>query len=134
MKTRKKPIKCPYCGHTAVLRDASYVYGENAVEEHLYVCSRYPACNAYVGVHKGTLIPKGTLADGNLRHKRIEAHKAFSKLWDTGIMTKKQAYRWLRYIFGLSSEQAHIGQFSEYRCDELIRICRNVLQNNRLAG
>lgn len=41
MKTRKKPIKCPYCGHTAVLRDASYVYGENAVEEHLYVCSRY---------------------------------------------------------------------------------------------
>jgi len=49
-------------------------------------------------------------------------------------MTKKQAYRWLRYIFGLSSEQAHIGQFSEYRCDELIRICRNVLQNNRLAG
>ena len=129
MKTRKKPIKCPYCGHTAVLRDASYVYGENAVEEHLYVCSRYPACNAYVGV-----IPKGTLADGNLRHKRIEAHKAFSKLWDTGIMTKKQAYRWLRYIFGLSSEQAHIGQFSEYRCDELIRTCRNVLQNNRLAG
>ena len=38
MKTRKKPIKCPYCGHTAVLRDASYVYGENAVEEHLYGC------------------------------------------------------------------------------------------------
>lgn len=64
MKTRKKPIKCPYCGHTAVLRDASYVYGKNAVEEHLYVCSRYPACNAYVGVHKGTLVPKGTLADG----------------------------------------------------------------------
>ena len=113
MKTRKKPIKCPYCGHTAVLRDASYVYGENAVEEHLYVC---------------------TLANGDLRHKRIETHKVFSKLWDTGIMTKKQAYRWLRYIFGLSSEQAHIGQFSEYRCDELIRICRNVLQNNRLAG
>ena len=76
MKTRKKPIKCPYCGHTAVLRDASYVYGENAVEEHLYVCSRYPECNAYVGVHKGTFIPKGTLANGDLRHKRIETHQA----------------------------------------------------------
>ena len=36
-------MKCPYCGHTAVLRDASYVYGEKAIEEHLYVCSRYTA-------------------------------------------------------------------------------------------
>lgn len=89
MKTRKKPIKCPYCGHTAVLRDASYVYGENAVEEHLYVCSRYPECNAYVGVHKGTFIPKGILANGDLRHKRIETHKVFSKLWDTRNQDEK---------------------------------------------
>ena len=88
MKTRKKPIKCPYCGHTAVLRDASYVYGENAVEEHLYVCSRYPECNAYVGVHKGTFIPKGTLANGDLRHKRIETHKVFSKLWPRNLWSR----------------------------------------------
>ena len=133
MKNKRKTMKCPYCGHTAVLRNASYVYGEKAIEEHLYVCSRYPECNSYVGVHKGTLIPKGTLADGSLRHKRIEAHKAFSKLWDEGIMSKKQAYHWLGYLFGLSSEQAHIGHFSEYRCDELIRACQKVLQNNRIA-
>ena len=125
MKSKRKVMKCPYCGHTAVLRDASYVYGEKAIEEHLYVCSRYPECNAYVGVHKGTLIPKGTLANGDLRHKRIEAHKAFSKLWDEGIMSKKQAYHWLGYlrpVFRL-----------EYRCDELIRACKKVLLNNRIA-
>ncbi len=130
---KRKIMKCPYCGHTAVLRKASYVYGEKAIEEYLYVCSRYPECNSYVGVHKGTLIPKGTLANGDLRHKRIKAHKIFSKLWSEGIMNKDEAYHWLRYTFGLSSRQAHIGQFSDYRCDELIRTCQKVLQNNRIA-
>ena len=133
MKPKKKSMKCSYCGHTAVLRKAPYVYGEKAIEEYLYVCSRYPECNSYVGVHKGTLIPKGTLANGDLRHKRIEAHKVFSKLWSEGIMNKNEAYRWLRYTFGLSSGQAHIGQFSDYRCDELIRTCQKVLQNNQIA-
>lgn len=132
MKT-KNP-KCPYCGSTAVLRKASYVYGDNALEEYLYVCPHYPECNAYVGVHKGTRIPKGTLADGDLRSKRIQAHKAFSQLWTSGIMSKKQAYRWMQYKFCLSPELAHIGHFSEYRCDELIKASCEVLQNNRVSS
>ncbi len=130
---KNKNQKCPYCGGTAVLRKASFVYGENAIEEHLYVCSHYPECNSYVGVHKGTLIPKGTLANGDLRNKRIRTHKVFSRLWTSGIMNKKQAYRWMQYKFGLSPEQAHIGRFSEYRCDELIRASNEALHNNRIA-
>lgn len=129
----KKQIKCPYCGSTAVLRKAEYVYGKDTNEEHLYVCSRYPTCNSYVGVHSGTLIPKGSLANGDLRHKRIEAHKVFSQIWLKGIMSKKQAYRWMRYVFGLSSEQAHIGNYSLYYCEALIRACQEVLRNNHVA-
>ena len=130
---KRKNLKCPYCGSTAVLQKASLVYGVNAIDEHLYVCSHYPECNSYVGVHKGTLIPKGTLANGDLRNKRIQTHKVFSQLWRNGIMNKKQAYRWMQYKFCLSPEQAHIGQFSEYRCDELMRISHEVLQNNHIA-
>ena len=48
-------------------------------------------------------------------------------------MSKKQAYHWLGYLFGLSFDQAHIGHFLEYRCDELIRACKKVLLNNRIA-
>ena len=72
MKKKKdhQRIKCPYCGRTAVLRKASYVYKERALDEYLYVCSGYPDCDAYVGVHAGTVIPKGSLANGDLRHKR----------------------------------------------------------------
>ena len=49
---KKKSIRCPYCGGTAVLRDASYIYGGEAGHKHLYVSQHYPECNSYVGVHE----------------------------------------------------------------------------------
>lgn len=112
MKTKMKPknMKCPYCGKTAVLRKASYVYKERALDEYLYVCSRYPACDSYVGVHAGTLEPKGSLANGDLRHKRIETHRLFDAIWKNGIFSRKDAYRWIQDIFCLTDAQAHIGQ------------------------
>ncbi len=38
----------------------------------------------------------GTLANGDLRHKRIEAHRALNKVVQAGIMTKHGAYIWLQ--------------------------------------
>lgn len=135
MKARKhpKPIRCPYCGHTAVLRKAAAVYKEKALEEYLYVCSNYPECDSYVGVHKGTLLPKGSLANGNLRHKRIVAHHYFDSIWKHGILSKKNAYRWLQDNFSLTGRQAHIGQFSDYMCEQVIAESRRVLENNKIA-
>ena len=130
MRMKKKSIKCPYCGRTAVLRAASYVYGDRAIERYVYVCPRYPACNSYVGVHENTLLPKGSLANGDLRNKRIKTHKIFDAIWKNGIMTKAEAYRWMQYKFSLTSQQAHIGFFSEYMCDQLIQECEKTLQNN----
>lgn len=65
----------------------------------------------------------GSLADGELRHKRIQAHRAFDRLWRSGLMTKKEAYQWMRTEFGLHEEQAHIAQFGAYMCDRLICAC-----------
>ena len=129
---KKKEIKCPYCGSRAVLRDASYVYGESAWVKKLYVCSRYPECDAYVGVHEGTDMPKGTLANSELRNKRIKAHKVFDAIWKNKIMKRNSAYRWMSEKFCLSSEQTHIGNFSEYMCECLIAECHKVLHNNSL--
>ena len=132
---KRKTIKCPYCGAQAFLRPSSAVYGMNAHPgEYLYVCSRYPACDSYVGVHRKSMLPMGSLANGDLRNKRIHAHKVFDRLWQNGIMEKWQAYQWMQAKFGLSSEQAHIAKFSEYMCDQLIRICEQALENNRLAS
>ena len=135
MKRKNRPvsIKCPYCGKSAVLRKASYVYKEMAAEEYVYVCSNYPGCNSYVGVHSGSIEPKGTLANGDLRNKRIHAHKLFDKIWKQGIMSRANAYHWMRDRFGLSDEQAHIGKFNDYMCDQLMAECRILLENNRIA-
>lgn len=132
---KKNTVKC-HCGAHAVLRPASVVYGSKANNEYLYVCARYPACDSYVGVHKKSLKPLGTLADRELRSKRIQAHKVFNQLWMSGMMQKWQAYKWMQAKLGLNSEQAHIAKFSVYMCDELISICEQVLKNNhdRLAS
>lgn len=59
MKRKSQTIFCPYCGKPAILRKASDIYKTHTLEEYLYACSDYPACDAYVGVHRGTLLPKG---------------------------------------------------------------------------
>ena len=77
---KKTTIRCPYCGAKATLHPASYVYGDaTKTENMLYVCDRYPTCDSYVGAHKKSKLPMGTLANGDLRNKRIQAHKAFRK-------------------------------------------------------
>lgn len=118
-------IKCPYCGSRALLRPASVVYGSKAADPAApyYVCARYPACDAYVAAHRDTRLPMGTLAERKLRRKRIEAHKAFNRLWETELMSKKQAYRWLQAKLGLPEQDAHIGRFSLFRCEQVIRLC-----------
>lgn len=127
---KKTTIRCPYCGAKATLRPSTAVYGERAKEgSYLYICDRYPKCDAYVGTHQKTKQPMGTLANGDLRHKRIEAHKVFDKMWKSGLMTKWQAYRWMQSKFALNDNQAHIAKFSEYMCDQLISACNQVYEN-----
>ena len=129
---KKQTIRCPYCGSTAILKDASYVYGPNSHSGKVYVCSHYPACDSYVGVHPGTCLPKGTLANRTLRKKRIRAHQVFDQIWKQGILSKPEAYRWLADKFCLETRQAHIGKFSDYMCDQLIKEASRVLRNNHI--
>ncbi len=134
MKKRKQ-IRCPYCGAKATLRPSSAVYGDAAkTDGYLYVCDRYPKCDSYVGAHKKTKLPMGTLANGDLRNKRIQAHKAFDWMWKSGLMTKWQAYKWMQGKLDLSDEQAHIAMFSEYMCDRLIAECNKAYANQQLAA
>lgn len=127
---KETTIYCPYCGAKATLHPASYVYGEAAKTENmLYVCDRYPKCDSYVTAHQKTKKPMGTLANGDLRNKRIQAHKAFDWMWKSGLMTKWQAYKWMQGKLALSDKQAHIAKFSEYMCNQLIIACNEAYDN-----
>lgn len=123
----KRPnIKCPYCGSQAFLRPASVLnrHDPRYDNEKYYVCARYPFCDSYVRAHADSQLPMGTLANKALRRKRREAHIALQSLLDSGLMTKKEVYRWLQVQMGLPEEEAHIAKFSERRCEEVIRLCR----------
>lgn len=116
-------IKCPYCGAKAIRRPASLVCKATAFGEEVCVCSRYPACNAYVYAHRSSRLPLGTLADPALRRKRRQAHNALDRLWKQGLMIRKEAYRWLQVQMGLPESDAHIGRFSEFRYEQVISLC-----------
>lgn len=121
-------MHCPYCGSPVVRRRGRALFRDRAWNPGgiYYVCSRYPACNAYVSAHQASHLPMGTLADPALRRKRILAHAAFDALWQSGPLTKKEAYRWLQGALGLPPEQAHIACFSDYQCDKVIALCNGI--------
>lgn len=128
--------KCPYCGSRALLRPASVVYGTKAADHAApyYVCARFPVCDAYVAAHKRTRLPMGSLANAELRRKRIQAHAALDRLWEDGLMSKKQAYLWLQAKLGLPGEETHIGRFSTFRCEQVIQLCRSFFCTNKKAA
>lgn len=116
-------IKCPYCGSKALLRPALMVRKSAKPGEEVYVCGRYPVCDAYVAAHRTSRLPMGTLADRPLREKRRQTHIALAKLWEQGLMSRKEAYRWLQLQLGLPEAEAHIGKFDLFRCEQVIRLC-----------
>ena len=66
----------------------------------------------------------GTMADGQLRHKRILAHKALTAYQKATHTEKWAAYIWLEGKLGLDQQHTHIGMFSSEECDNVISICK----------
>ena len=92
MKKKRKGVqsqapRCPYCGSHTILRSANGIYQDNSKGVMLYVCKNYPACDAYVRVHKGTTVPMGVPANWKLRKLRNEAHHYFDQLYKSGYIT-----------------------------------------------
>lgn len=50
---------------------------------------------------------------------------------ERGILSKQDAYRWMADKFCLNPKDAHIGNFSDYMCDQLIQEASKVLHNNQ---
>lgn len=121
--------KCPYCGSPVVLRNSNYVYHNNKNYGKMWVCSKFPECDAYVGCHPGTTIPLGRLADVRLRRAKNKAHSAFDPLWKSGLMTRKEAYEWLSITLHIAQEDCHIGMFDVRTCERVVEVCRK--QHNK---
>lgn len=136
MKKNKKQtqhiIYCPYCGAKADLVRARELYGEKAhqPEEYMYVCRNYKkGCDAYVTTCRGTKKPRGFLANGDLRNKRIQTHHWIDKVIELGF-SKNEVYEYLSTKIPFVKEKFHVGESSEYQCQTAISILQEMIALN----
>lgn len=119
--THKRRVNCPYCRKPAKFMTSKKYYGKD-FQRNVYVC--HP-CNASVGTHGRSNRPLGTLANKDLRHLRKLCHQSFDTLWEgsknTQMMTRLQAYQWLRKSLGIPKKEAHIGRLNILQCRKIIR-------------
>ena len=122
---------CPYCRERAILCDAMAVYGP-AYEGrfNVWVCSNYPSCDAYVGVHANSpdAAPMGSLANPALRKLRRQTGEAFAALWKSGRMTHSQASRNLEKIMGHRKYHSHIAGYSDEQCIQALMALTELAQ------
>lgn len=119
---------CPYCRSPAVLRPRYEITGLGT--DLLWVCTRYPACDAYVGCHKPSRnmpsgVPLGTLANRQLRTARSLAHHRFDVWWQRGGFSRKEAYLMLADALNIEPDKAHIGMCNLEQCEAIAEMFRN---------
>ena len=127
---------CPYCNGVTLYVDSAEVYGESF--GMIYLCR---GCAAWVGVHEGTDIALGRLANEELREWKKLAHKSFDKLfiesiinkiypiYIMGVTNREKAYIWLAEQMGIQKEFCHIGMFDVDECKQLVEICEAAINS-----
>lgn len=123
-------VICGYCFQPAKLVGGSSIYKHrnDLNDRNFWLCE---PCDAYVGCHKDTTIPFGSLANATLRLKRKEAHSYFDPIWEHLIdrydmsksQARKQVYSWLANKMQITLKQCHIGKFNYNQCIEVINWC-----------
>jgi hypothetical protein len=124
------PHECPYCAGPVEITKNSVIYNGREYGDWpwIYLCVNR-SCFASVGLHKETAIPLGTLAKGPLRKARTEAKNDFNFLWQSGLMARNYAYRWLAKQMKITSEQCHFGLFDEAQCAEAMEHIEAYVEN-----
>lgn len=120
---RRKPLDaviCPYCLNEAKLVTGAVIYPhrDDLAALRFWYCD---PCKAYTGTHANSPrhAPKGGLANAELRAARRRAHTAFDPLWETGMMTRAEAYDWLAQALG-QQRRPHIGFMNVEDCNRVV--------------
>lgn len=106
-------LVCPECGAPMNLKPSRFGL--------FYGCSKWAEtkCPGGHGAHRdGT--PLGVPANKATKEARQAAHHVFDHLWKTNRMSRGAAYRWMQKVMGMTSDEAHIGRFSQAECKRLV--------------
>lgn len=109
-------MTCPYCNQEAKYGPNEEYYGRRFGKS--YMCYYCKECDAYVGTHNNTTRPLGTMANRELRKKRMEAHALIDPLWREGKYNRSTVYRRLSDALG---RNVHVGESNMEMCEEIIK-------------
>ncbi|MBD2798375.1 hypothetical protein ID856_18005 [Xenorhabdus sp. 18] len=115
------PTHCHYCcGHVITAHHIN-VFGRVLGKwPWLYLCT---SCGARVGMHPGTDIPLGTLADKPTRIARASSKLTFERMREYRELERTDAYRWLARKLGISFRRCHFGWFDADMCERAKNFC-----------
>ena len=63
---------------------------------------------------------------------RRTAHHYFDQLYQSGMMSKQDAYQWLADLICAPLSEAHIGYLGEYYCKQVIEESRKLLEQRNV--
>ncbi len=122
---------CPYCHGKSELIDSANVYNGRSYGL-VFACL---PCQAWVGVHKGSKIALGRLAQQDLRALKMRGHAIFDPIWrgwielgDPKDVARNKAYKWLAGLLNIPVEECHFGYFNEERCEKAIYLMEDWLE------
>jgi DNA-directed RNA polymerase subunit RPC12/RpoP len=124
-----KPISCPYCTGKVIYTSNAEIYGKEYGNGRCYKCVN---CDAYVGVHDGTDIPLGRLANKELRELKKQCHTLFDPVWKQHKSIKrKQTYEQLAIALEIPIRECHFGWFDK---DMLLKAKQILAEPNWYKG
>lgn len=100
-----------------MLKDSSVIYNGKSYGP-VWICPKFPACQCFVGCHKGTEKPLGTLANPLIRYWRKKAHATFDPIWKLKKLKRKHCYSRLARALGV--DIIHIGESDVETCKRII--------------
>ena len=128
------PTVCDFCGSPVVFGSNANVYGGRTYGNgKCYMCTK---CDTYVGVHDGTKIPKGRLANKEMRALKIQCHELFDTAWRgrNSRMNRGQAYQRLALLLGIPHQKCHFGWFGIEELNKCLEIMSGPKWQNRANG
>lgn len=121
---------CQYCNKEAVWTENKAIYGKNYGKS--YMCYYCKPCNAYVGCHKNSKAPLGTMANAELREWRKKAHAEFDPIWKNRSQKNRgKLYEEISRHFG---KDIHIGASDLVMCQRIIEWCKEKRKTVKLLN
>lgn len=122
LDTKPIPTHCRFCLKKIELVENKKIYGKNYGDyPWAYYCE---PCEAYVGLHPGTLYPLGTLANAGMRKARKVSKNMFIHLYRSRKWNRNKAYPWLAKQLDIPTKTCHFGWFEVNDCKKVMAIIK----------